>query len=94
MRSVLDDDSKPAQEQLAIYIQKQPPEFTDFLNFFELVAYMGSQKTLSESDVEALLGYYLQLLTDKSNLRDYIRDRKNSFENLNELLEKRETHRA
>jgi len=93
VRSVLDDDSEGAEITLSNFIKEEPPEFTDFLNFFELVAYMGSEKTLSKKDVEALLGYYLQTLSDKPLLRKYIQDKKNGFEHLDMLLTTRQPSR-
>jgi len=93
VRSVLDDDSEGAEITLSKFIKEEPPEFTDFLNFFELVAYMGSEKTLSKKDVEALLGYYLQTLSDKPLLRKYIQDKKNGFEHLDMLLTTRQPSR-
>ena len=53
--------------------------FTDFLNFFELVAYMGKEKIISGRDVEALLGYYLKVLTMRPELRAYIHDEKRAL---------------
>lgn len=90
VREILDDDSETAAGGIAHLVTDQPADFTDFLNFFELVAYMGKCGTLSEGDVEALLGYYLQILTDKPQLRGYVHNKKNNFEHLDKLLTRRE----
>ena len=92
-RDILDDESETAYSKLEAFVRDEPAEFTDFLNFFELVAYMGKCGTLSDADVEALLGYYLQILTDKPELRRYIHNRKKGFEHLDELLTRRKKGR-
>jgi hypothetical protein len=90
IRGILDDDSRSAADALHRLVTEETADFTDFLNFFELVAYMGHCHTLSRGDVEALLGYYLQILTDKPELRQYIHNKKKGFEYLDELLTRRE----
>jgi hypothetical protein len=89
IRSILDDDSQSAADALHRLVNQETADFTDFLNFFELVAYMGHCRTLSRGDVEALLGYYLQMLTDKHELREYIHTKKKGFEYLDKLLSSR-----
>jgi hypothetical protein len=89
VREILDDESESAQAKMAVLVEKEHADFTDFLNFFELVAYMGEVGTLSPKDVEALLGYYLDILNKKSLLHDYVRIEKNSFQHLDMLLRER-----
>ena len=83
VRQALDLDD---EEAIAAFVIEESDDFTDFLNFFELVAYLRRQKNLSFDDVEALLGYYLLLLCRKPALRGYIRDRTHGFEELDNLL--------
>ncbi len=87
VRSVLDDESKLGASKLSELLQTEPDDFTDFLNFFELVAYLRECRNLSAKDVEALPGYYLTLLANKPDLRSYINSR--DFEHLDSLLTKR-----
>ncbi len=47
---------------------------------------MRKKETLSQEQVEALLGYYLKKLAAKENVRNYIANPENGFENLDELL--------
>ncbi len=86
VRDTVDGDSEQAVEELSRYVSEQPGIFTDFLNFFELVAFMRKKETLSQEQVEALLGYYLKKLAAKENVRNYIGNPENGFENLDELL--------
>ncbi len=87
MRSKLDDDSDGGEQKRQRLVQDEEPEFTDFLNYFEFVAYLWYSKNLSLSDVDALLGYYLSLLCKSASIRKYIRDEKHGFEHLNHLLD-------
>jgi hypothetical protein len=108
VRKVMDDDGESADSMLERYIQEQPAEFTDFLNFFELVAYMGSRyrpfgkrwlswfgsRMLSPADVNALLNYYLRLFLCKPALCTYIEDPANDFEHLDRLLKRRKKQKG
>ena len=84
VRRTLDSASGLA---VAAFVAGESDEFTDFLNFFELVAYLRRQNNLSSEDVQSLLGYYLGVLSRDATLRQYIRDPKHGFEELNGLLD-------
>jgi hypothetical protein len=61
--------------------------FTDYLNFFEWIAFLESKEQLAFEDVDAMFNYYLKRLlqVDKDRqLRRYIRDK--GFERLHRLL--------
>jgi hypothetical protein len=89
IRQVLDSEAEQDILELAHFIGEQPEDFIEFLNFFELVAYLWKCKNLAFKDVEALLGYYLRLLIRHKYLREYIRDKtSNGFESLDALLDK------
>ncbi len=88
MRQTLDVESTPASELISSLVRQEDVEFTDFLNFFELVAYMNQRGDLQVADVYALFGYYLRILTTNADLRGYIRDKSRSFEHLNALLDR------
>jgi len=62
-------------------------KFTDYLNFFEMVAYWKSQRQLDQGDIDAMFEYYLKRLieVDKGKeIRNYLE--KEGFENLSRLL--------
>jgi hypothetical protein len=88
IREVLDDDSPAGETTREAMVAEQPAAFTDFLNFFELIAYFKILGAYKEDDVKALLGYYLRLLRRSRSVYRYICDRKNDFENLQALLAK------
>jgi hypothetical protein len=60
--------------------------FTDYLNFFELIAHLRDIGQLTSEDMSATFDYYLKLLIRKKNpeIRQYLR--KEGFENLDRLL--------
>jgi hypothetical protein len=94
LRQVLDSDTEQAVQDRARLIRDEPENFIEFLNFFELVAYLCECRNLKFKDVEALLGYYLRLLAHHKNVREYIRDKtRNGFEHLDVLLDKIEATR-
>jgi hypothetical protein len=91
MKTLLDCDGAEEEAKLKAAVDVETPEFTDFLNFFELVAYLDSIKTLDRADTEALLGYYLNRLREKGPVWAYIRKSSHGFEHLRRLLTERET---
>jgi len=60
--------------------------FTDYLNFFELIAHLRDIGQLTSEDISATFDYYLRLLTRQKNpeIRQYLS--KEGFENLDRLL--------
>ncbi len=90
MKCLLDCESSLEQAKLAEVVRMESEEFTDFLNFFELVAYFRSIETLSNDDVEALLGYYLDRIQESSSVLAYVRKSSHGFEHLGRLLVERE----
>ena len=67
-------------------VTEESAALTDYLNFFEFVAYLRSSKQLSEKDIEALFGYYLDCLRRHDEVAAYIRNREKGFEYLREIL--------
>ena len=90
MRDSIDDASEAGREAIARIVEKESPEFTDFLNFFELVVYMHVRGTLSANDVEALLGYYLDAIAASPEVSTYVSNPKKGFEQLDGYLKKRQ----
>ena len=70
-------------------VSREEPAFTDYLNFFEFIAYLKSSKQLKDSEIEALFGDYLDCVNRHDRGRQYISDRKNGYEGLADLLTSR-----
>ena len=88
MRDLLDESGDDASVRLHDAISDESSELTDFLNLFELIAYFENRGTLRREDIEALLGYYLDLMGKRPELLRYVGKDDRSFENLNALLKK------
>ncbi len=84
-RDILDCEADG--EQINELVLKGEADFTDYLNFFELVSFLQHNKQLQDREVEDLFGYYLDCLKRHGRVRKYIRDE--GYERLDELLEKR-----
>lgn len=81
-----DEKQVRIREQL---VSSEDEDFIEYLNFFELVAYLNECGNLSDSDVNALLGYYLRLLISHDEVYAHINDvQRNGFKHLKPLLAK------
>ncbi len=88
VRQILDDDGSAgvaSREQLVV---QEPEDFIEFLNLFELVAYLEKCRNLSLDDVTALFGYYLELLLRDKHVHAYVGNPQKGFEHLAALLAK------
>jgi uncharacterized protein YdiU (UPF0061 family) len=65
---------------------RQESTFTDYLNFFEFIAFLKTTKQLKDSEVEALFGYYLDCLNRHDRVKQYISNPENGYEGLAKLL--------
>lgn len=89
IREILDTDTEPncnedEQSKIEKLIREEPPEFTDYLNFFEFVAFLKYSKQLKYDEVNQLFGYYLDCLNRREILRQYVAMR--GYELLEDLL--------
>jgi len=80
-------DSETSSRDIEELVGKESAEFTDYLNFFELVAILVESGQLQKSDVMDLFEYYLGCLQRHATVRQYIQDRTKSFQHLRKLLE-------
>src|SRR5215211_4203189 len=69
------------------FINEEPREFTDYLNFFEFVAVLEKSRQLTKHEIEDLFCYYLDCLERTPAVRKYIAD--TGYEQLDRLLRKR-----
>jgi hypothetical protein len=70
-------------------VAKEGPQFTDYLNFFEFIAFLRTTEQLGDSEVEYLFGYYLNCLNRHADVRKYILNLENGYEGLAKLIGKR-----
>ncbi len=83
IRDKLDCDDEVSFD-ISKLIREESADFTDYLNFFEFVAFLKSSKQLKYEEVEQLFGYYLSCLNRRKDVRQYIGEK--DYELLNELL--------
>lgn len=65
---------------------REEPGFTDYLNFFEFIAFLKTTKQLKDSEIETLFGYYLDGLNRHDRVKQYISNAENGYEGLAKLL--------
>lgn len=80
-------DSDP--HHITLPERAQVDQFTDYLNFFEWLAFLEEEKQLTFAQLDTMFGYYLTRLlqVDKNRqLRKYIQEE--GYEQLNRLLDR------
>lgn len=85
IRETLDCHS-PNAPQVQTLVRDEDAKFTDYLNFFEFMAYLRACGQLSTKDVGALFDYYLRVLSKHEDVRKYVMDDKNGYGYLKKLL--------
>ncbi len=85
IRRILDKENQT--KEIETLVQEQPEELTDYLNFFEFIAYLDTTGQLKKQEISAVFDYYLGILKRHASVRRYICDiRKNGYEQLCKLL--------
>jgi hypothetical protein len=87
MRESLDRPS--GADSVNEIVIREEPAFTDYLNFFEFIAFLRTSKQLKDSEIEALFGYYLDCLNRHERVTRYILSSDNGYEGLTKLLTSR-----
>jgi hypothetical protein len=83
VRDALDCDA--GTEQVNALVAMEDSDFTDYLNFFEYVAFLKHREQLKLEEVQDLFGYYLGCLSRHVAVREYIR--RNGYERLDAILD-------
>ncbi len=69
-------------------VNSEDSAFTDYLNFFETVAFLVTRKQVSKNDVLELFHYYLRCLKRHRSVMNYLNNREKGFERLSDFLNK------
>jgi len=80
------DCNLPDSPEVKKLVQDEDARFTDYLNFFEFMAYLKACGQLSTKDVIALFDYYLRVLNKHDDVRKYVMDDRNGYGYLKKLL--------
>lgn len=67
---------------------REESTFTDYLNFFEFIAFLKTSRQLKDSEIDALFGYYLDCLNRHDRVKQ-ISNPENGYEGLANLLKSR-----
>ncbi len=70
-------------------VRNEEASFTDYLNFFEFLAYLEESKQVNKNDMLGLFEYYLRNLKANREVIDYIENSTKGFEKLRKLLQAR-----
>lgn len=88
LKKVRDElDCASGTKRVEAMVSAEGSDFTDYLNFFEYVAFLKHRNQLRRDEVEDLFGYYLGCLKRHQSIREYVRN--NGYERLDALLETR-----
>jgi hypothetical protein len=79
----LDSSQLPRVKEL---VDEEDASFTDYLNFFEFVAFLAETKQIEKSDVLQLFQYYLKRMKQQHTVMAYIDNDQKGFEQLRGLL--------
>jgi hypothetical protein len=82
-RNLLDGGDPAEIEEM---VKKETADFTDYLNFFEFLAYLKGSRQITGDEMLGLFNYYLKNLKKTAVVYDYIQDRHKGFERLARVL--------
>ena len=85
VRDVLDCNSD--DEKVNALVTEEGSAWTDYLNFFELVAYLQESKQVAAVAVKALFEYYIGCLKKHKDVVAYIRNESKGFKHLRRMLQ-------
>ena len=86
VREELDSDAPSAAVHMLV--EEQSAKFTDYLNFFEMIAFLVDSDQLAEKDVLGLFQYYLDCLKRHTAVMLYVHEPDHGFEYLTAFLGK------
>jgi len=80
-------DCSAGSQTVTELVTEEGSQFTNYLNFFEYIAFLKNAKQLKDSEVHDLFGYYLNCLKRHDSVRAYIVRPENGYEGLVKLLD-------
>jgi hypothetical protein len=79
------DENVPNSPVIQELVGEEDSDFTDYLNFFEFMAYLEARRQLKKRDVAALFDYYLRVLSKHEDVREYVSNDRNGYGYLKKL---------
>jgi len=90
LKATRDELDSPDSARIAEIVEEEASSFTDYLNFFEFLAYLRQSGQIELDEIRGLFDYYLHSLKGNPNIMKYLADPSKGFENLRKLLSKYE----
>ncbi len=87
LKSVRDQLDSGDEQGIAKLVIQEASSFTDYLNFFEFLAYLEESGQVKREDMLGIFGYYLENLKSSRSVLAYINDPTKGFEKLQNVLE-------
>lgn len=87
LKLVRDDLDSGDEQKIAKLVGDEGSLFTDYLNFFEFLAYLEESGQVKRADMLGIFGYYLQNLKSCPPVIAYIKNSAKGFEKLQRILE-------
>lgn len=75
------------EQDIAKLVVLEAPSFTDYLNFFEFLAYLEESGQVKREDMLGIFGYYLENLKSSPSVLAYVKNPTKGFEKLRKILE-------
>jgi hypothetical protein len=87
VRDSLDCEANHEQvDELVLKEQKGQGDLSDYLNFFQFVAFLESSEQLTREEIKDMFNYYLRCLKRHDRVRKYIKE--SGYERLDSFLER------
>lgn len=87
LKSVRNQIDSGDEQEIANLVIQEASTFTDYLNFFEFLAYLEESRQVKREDMLGIFGYYLENLKSSPSVLAYIQDPTKGFEKLRNVLE-------
>jgi len=81
-RELLDSDKVEERAKVDAIVHDKDAKFTDYLNFFELIAFLVKEKQLTDEIALNLFRYYLRLISNRPSIMEYIHEKSQDFDQL------------
>jgi hypothetical protein len=82
------DEQEPDSERIQNMVDDEEQAFTDYLNFFEFMAYLEDRREITPKDAAAMFDYYLSVLNKHTRVRDYVNNLEKGYGYLSDLIKR------
>ncbi len=87
-RNLLDDTDDKKSAEVEAMVHDKDAKFTDYLNFFELIAFLVEKEQLTDEIALNLFRYYLRLIVNRPSVMEYVNETSQDFDKLQTFLDR------